>query len=180
MMLTDQELENVFAWKPYRADWPIDNKDKDQTILRHYGNLIKEMNKNKVFECTQTQAGDITNYLEFMCYPPVAESTGDQQGVLVCISLCSPLVAYGETMFKKDKKSLVYAFLIPEQTGIIKEPHLKPIETEIKTIINKYDLQIISNAYASKPLPEALASSLDSLNFGSQVLHGIFQWRSEV
>jgi hypothetical protein len=176
-MLSETELENVFSWKPYREDWPL-NTLNDQTILSHFGPLIKDMINNQVFECTQTQAGDLTNYLEFLCYPSTVKDNGtDQSGVLVCVSLCAPVVAYCETVFTKDKKSFAYAFPDPAQVSIVEDPTLRPIEKALKTILKKYDLQIISNEYATQVLPPQMAEKLDSLNFGNKILHGIFQWK---
>jgi len=176
-MLSENELENVFAWKPYRTDWPLEILN-EQTILSHFGPLIKDLINNKVFECTQTQAGDLTNYLEFLCYPSTVKDNGtDQLGILVCISLCAPVVAYCETVFKKDKKSFVYAFPDPAQVSNIGHPSLKPIEKELKLILKKYELQIISNEFATQQLPGQMADNLNSLNFGNKVLHGIFQWK---
>jgi hypothetical protein len=176
-MLSETELENVFAWKPYRADWPLNNLN-DQTILAHFGPLIKEMINNKIFECTQTQAGDLTNYLEFLCYPSTVKDNGtDQSGILVCVSLCAPVAAYCETVFKKDKKSFAYAFPDPAQVSVVGHPNLKPIEKELKLILKKHKLQVISNEYATELLPVQMADNLDSLNFGNKMLHGIFQWK---
>ena len=176
-MLSENELENVFSWRPYRTDWPL-NILNEQTILTHFGPLIKDVINNKVFECTQTQTGDLTNYLEFLCYPSTVKDNGTEQtGLLVCISLCAPVAAYCETVFKKDKKSFAYAFPDPAQVSIIEHPGLKPIEKELKSIFKKYDLLIISSDYATKQLPGSMADKLDSLNFGNKVLHGIFQWK---
>ena len=176
-MLSEIELENVFAWKPFRKDWPL-NTLNDQTILSHFGPLIKDMVNNPVFESTQTQAGDLTNYLEFLCYPSSAKDNGtDQSGIILCVSLCAPLVAYCETVFTKDKKSFVYAFPDPARVSIVQSPDLKSIEKELKAVFEKYGLHIISNEYATQALPPKLLDKLDSLNFGNKNLHGIFQWR---
>ena len=177
-MLSETELQNIFAWKPYREDWPLESLN-DQTILSHFGALIKEMINNSIFECTQTQPGDITNYLEFLCYPPgVKDSVNDQSGILVCVSLCAPLAVLCETLFKKDKKSFVYAFPDPQHVGKVKHPGLKPVEKEIKVILEKFQLKLIPGGYANAVLPQHLADNLDSLNFGNRNLHGIFQWRT--
>ncbi|RYG04819.1 MAG: hypothetical protein EOO02_05245 [Chitinophagaceae bacterium] len=97
-MLSVTEFENVYSWKPYRNDWPVDMDQKDQTILEHFGALIKDMINNEAFECTQTQAGDITNYLEFLCYPStVKDDNTDQPGILVCVSICAPIAIYCES-----------------------------------------------------------------------------------
>lgn len=176
-MLSETELQNVFAWKPYRKEWPLESLN-DQTILSHFGALIKEMVNNPVFECTQTQAGDITNYLEFLCYPPgIEESSTDQSGILVCISLCAPIAVYCESLFKKDKKSFAYAFPEPASINTIKHPKLKVIEKELKTILGKFQVNLIPKEYANEVLPESLANNLDSLNFGNRNLHAIFQWK---
>jgi hypothetical protein len=176
-MLSDQEFENVYAWKPYRHDWPVD-KNTDQTILAHFGALIKDMINNHVFECTQTQTGEVTNYLEFLCYPSdVQDDNTDQPGIVVCVSLCAPVAAFCETLFKKDKRSFVYAFPDASVVGIVHTPGLKPIEEELLTILKKHHLDIISNEYARKLLPETMIENLDSLNFGNTMLHGLFQWK---
>ena len=176
-MLSETELQNIFAWKPYREDWPLESLN-DQTILSHFGPLIKEMVNNPGFECTQTQAGDITNYLEFLCYPPaVADDGRDQSGILVCVSLCAPLAVYCETIFKKDKRSFAYAFPDPAQINSIKHPKLKAIEKELKSILEKFHLKLISKEFANSTLPAQLADNLDSLNFGNRNLHAIFQWK---
>jgi hypothetical protein len=177
-MLSEIEIENIFAWKPYRTDWPVDKNLTDQTILQHFGSLIKDMINNPVFECTQTQAGDLTNYLEFLCYPSsVVDHSDDQAGILVCVSLCAPLVAYCETMFKKDKKSFAYAFPDPAQVGVVESNKLKSIEVELLSIFKNHKLEVITNEFATKPLPPRLAENLDSLNFGNRILHGLFQWK---
>lgn len=179
-MLSAQEFENIFDWKPYRTDWPVDINLTDQSILAHFGHLIKDMVNNPAFECTQTQAGDITNYLEFLCYPSnVKDNNLDQPGILVCISLCAPLAAYGETLFKKDKKSFVYAFPAPAQVCVVEDEKLQPIESEIKAILSRHGLELVTTDYASQPLTAEMAANLDSLNFGNKVLHGLFQWRDQ-
>jgi len=179
-MLSETELENIFSWRPYREDWPLTTLN-DQTILSHFGPLIKEMINNKGFACTQTQAGDFTNYLEFLCYRPNPNDDGtDQSGILVCVSLCAPLVTYCETLFKKDKKSFVYAFPDPAEVNNVGHPQLKPIEKDLKAIFKKYGLQIIATDYAGQVLPGDMAERLDSLNFGNKILHGLFQWKEEV
>jgi hypothetical protein len=182
-MLSELELENVFSWKPYRTDWNIslkrsDQNLSDQTILAHFGPLIKEMINNPAFSCTQTQAGDITNYLEFLCYPASADKNiPEERGLLVCVSLCAPLVAFGETLFRKDDKSFAYAFLDPALVGIVHNRNLKVIEQHLHEIISRHKLQVVTSTYASQELPKHLADNLDSLNFGNKILHGIFQWK---
>jgi hypothetical protein len=176
-MLSETEFQNVFSWKPYREDWPL-NTLNDQTILSHFGPLIKDMINNPAFECTQTQAGDLTNYLEFLCYPSTIKDDGtDQSGILVCVSLCAPVAAYCETLFKKDKKSFAYAFPDPAHVSVVGHPNLKPIEKALKSILKKYNLDIISNEYATRDLPPQMADKLESLNFGKKILHGLFQWK---
>ncbi|MHA4847067.1 hypothetical protein ACX0G7_23070 [Flavitalea antarctica] len=176
-MLSETELQNVFNWKPYREDWPL-NTLNDQTILSHFGPLIKDMIYEPAFECTQTQAGDLTNYLEFLCYPSTIKDNGtDQSGILVFVSLCAPVAAYSEVLFKKDKKSFAYAFPDPAQVSVVRHPALKSIEKAIKSILTKFELGIVSNQYATQDLPPQLADKLESLNFGKKILHGLFQWR---
>ncbi len=179
-MLSESELERIFAWKPYRAEWPIDRSALEQTVLSHYGSLIKDMVNNPIFDCTQTQTGETTNYLEFLCYPAGNVVNIDRAGVLVCVSLCAPLVAYGETVYKKDKKSFAYAFPDPSQLNLIETLNLMPVEKELKTIFEKHRLQILPADYAAQPLNKEMAENLDSLNLGQTKLAALFQWKSAV
>ncbi|RYY21751.1 MAG: hypothetical protein EOO04_17660 [Chitinophagaceae bacterium] len=179
-MLSESELERIFAWKPYRTEWPVDRSALEQTVLSHYGPLIKDMVNSPAFDCTQTQTGETTNYLEFLCYPPGKVVNIDRAGVLVCVSLCAPLVAYGETVYKKDKKSFAYAFPDPGHLGVIETLNLLPVEKELKNIFSKHQLEIVSSEYAAQPLNKEMADNLDSLNFGHTKLHALFQWRSAI
>lgn len=174
-MLTLSEVEKIASWQPYRDNWPVDRNLTDDNILRFYGQLIKDMNNNSVFECTQTQDGSMTNYLEFICYPK-KDLQKIQQCIMVCVSLCAPVAAYGETTFEKTDKALSFSFLIPESVGMVEAAELKPIEKEIISILKKQNCEIVNKEFASQKLPEVISQSLDSLNFGDQVLHGLFQW----
>ncbi len=178
-MLSEKELENIFSWRPYRPDWPINRASLEHSILEHYGTLIKDMVNNPVFDCTQTQTGEITNYLEFLCYPSTGKSGSiERAGLLVCVSLCAPVVAYGETIYKIDSKSFAYAFPDANQLGAVETKTLLPVEQELHKIFAKHQLGIVSASYAAQPLPADMAASLDSLNFGNTRLHALFQWKS--
>jgi hypothetical protein len=174
-MLTLSELELIAKWQPYRPDWPVDRNLTDDNILKHYGQLIKDMNNDQGFECTQTQDGQMTNYLEFICYPK-EQTKQAQECIMVCVSLCAPVAAYGQTRFEKNEKSLSFSFLVPETLGIIPSKQLKPIEERIVALLKKQHCEIIDKEFASKKLPESINENLDSLNFGNQVLHALFQW----
>lgn len=174
-MLTLNELENIAKWQPYRADWPVDRNLTDDNILKHYGQFIKDMNNDPAFECTQTQDGQMTNYLEFICYPK-SSSTDVQECIMVCVSLCAPVAAYGQTSFEKSDKSLSFSFLEAETVGKISSQALKPIEAKILSLLKRQNCEVLDKDFASKKLPEAITEKLDSLNFGNQVLHALFQW----
>ena len=68
-------------------------------------------------------------------------------------------------------------FRMPPISELLPLRGLKPIEKELLTILKKYDMNIISNEFARKVLPTTMIESLDSLNFGNTVLHGLFQWK---
>jgi hypothetical protein len=178
-MLSETELENIFSWRPYRPEWPVNRTSLEHSILEHFGALIKDMVNNPVFNCTQTQTGEITNYLEFLCYPSAGKSRNlDRTGLLVCVSLCAPVVAYGETIYKMDSRSFAYAFPDASQLGAVETKNLLPVETELHKIFEKHQLKIVPANYAAEPLPDDMVARLDSLNFGNTRLHALFQWKS--
>jgi hypothetical protein len=51
------------------------------------------------------------------------------------------------------------------------------IETEIIDILKRSNLNLIDQEFASRPLPETIAESLqgENHNIGNQYLHGLFQ-----
>ncbi|WP_460562575.1 hypothetical protein, partial [Ferruginibacter profundus] len=176
-MLTDQEFHKIFSWQPYRSDWPIDRNLFDDSINLHYGELIKCLTQHKSFDTYYSEDGGLGNYLEFFCYPG-GQKIYNGNAVIVCVSLCSPIAAYGQTSFSKGIDFVGWEGLFsPDKINIISDSSLTEIETEVKAILANHKLTLIDKGFASKPLPIELAKTLmnENHNEGSQYLHGIFQ-----
>lgn len=176
-MLTDQEVNKIFSWQPYRQDWPIDNKQIAHNITSHYGYLIKSFTENELFDTHFSEDGGLGNYLEFICYP-CDPKIYNGNAVMVCISLCSPVAAYGQTTFTKEIDFIGWGGLFsPDKIGLISDGSLTNIEEEVKSILIKYNLTFLDKDFASRPLPSEVAENLlyENHNKGNQYLHGIFQ-----
>jgi hypothetical protein len=175
-MLTEQEVNKIFSWLPYRDSWTVDRNQVDDNIENYYGNLISELTKNDFFETYYSQDGGLSNYLEFICYPKGHETYNDNS-ILVCVSLCSPIAAYGETRFTKTISSWGWGFIKPEQVSSISDKKLINIEKKILRILVKYKLQIVDKDFTCKLLPDEVVENLkdENHNEGNQYLHGLFQ-----
>ena len=176
-MLTEQELHKVFSWLPYRQGWPVDRNLRDDNINSYYGNLINSLTKNRSFDTYYSEDGSLGNYLEFICYPN-EHKIYEGNAILVCVSLCSPVAAYGQTTLRKRADFIGWGSLFsPNMTGIISDHTLTEIETEIKNILTIQKLTLLDKNFASRPLPNEVAENLvhENRNEGSQYLHGIFQ-----
>lgn len=53
-----------------------------------------------MFDTYYSEDGGLGNYLEFICYPK-GHDTYEGNAVLVCVSLCAPIAAYGQTTLNK-------------------------------------------------------------------------------
>jgi hypothetical protein len=176
-MLTEQELYNIFSWLPYRESWTVDRNQIDDNIESYYGNAINSLTKNTFFDTHYSENGGLGNYIEFICYPP-GHKTYEGNAILVCISLCAPIAAYGQTSFHKNDTSIGWDGLFSaDKTGEITDSCLDAIENEIKTILFINKLSILDKEFASRQLPDKIVEALlnENLNFGNQYLHGIFQ-----
>jgi hypothetical protein len=176
-MLTEQETNKIFSWLPYRNDWPVDRNQRGDNIDRHYGGLINSLTQNKLFDTYYSEDGGLGNYLEFICYP-TGHDTYEGNAILVCVSLCSPLAAYGQTTISKGIDFLGWGGLFsPDAIGIISDATLLKIEIDIKEILGRYSLQLLDKDFASRPLPTEVAEHLkhENHNDGNQYLHGLFQ-----
>jgi len=176
-MLAEQETSKIFSWLPYRSDWPVDRNQRDDNIKKHYGGLINSLTQNKSFDTYYSEDGGLAHYLEFICYPD-GYDTYEGNGILVCVSLCSPLAAYGQTTISKRIDFFAWGGMFsPDTIGIISDTTLIRIEREIKEILGRYNLQLIDKDFASKPLPTNVAEHLkhENHNDGNQYLHGLFQ-----
>lgn len=176
-MLTEQELKRIFSWNPYRENWPIDRNLKDDNIEGHYGPLIKSLTQNSAFDAYYSEDGQMGNYLEFICYPVSGENYNGN-AIVVCISICAPVVAYGQITVQKGKGIFAWGGLfMPEDIYIIKDPSLADIEKEIKSILTENRLSFLEKEFVSRMLPMEVAEELkyENHNDGNQYLHGIFQ-----
>jgi len=77
------------------------------------------------------------NYLEFICYPN-GHTNYEGNAVIVCVSLCSPVAAYGQITFSKRVDFIGWGNLFrPNEIGIISDNSLNEIETEVEKNIGK-------------------------------------------
>jgi len=175
-MLTEQEVHKIFSWLPYRDNWSIDRNQVDDNIEVYYGDLIKELTKNNLFDTYYSQDGGLSNYLEFICYP-TGHDTYNDNAILVCISLCAPIATYGQTRFTKTTDSWGWGFIKPETIELISDSNLADIENEVISIIKKYKLILLDKEFVCRPLPNEVIEALkyENHNDGKQYLHGLFQ-----
>lgn len=176
-MLTDQEVRKIFSWQPYRDNWIVDRNRKDDNINAFYGSVIGKLTSNKLFDTYYSADGGLGNYLEFICHPK-GHNTYERCAVMVCISLCAPIAAYGQTTLSKGKNSIGWGGLFSaDNIGDITDTALTGIESEIKTILFQHNLSFLDKEFASRQLPEEFVESMkfENHNEGSQYLHGIFQ-----
>jgi hypothetical protein len=176
-MLSEQEVNKIFSWLPYREGWPIDRNENDDNINSYYGILIESLTQNKSFDTHYSEDGGLGNYLEFICYPG-KDKIYEGNAVLVCVSLCAPIAAYGQTTLSKGIDFIGWGRIFsPDKVGIISDSSLTEIEKEVKNILLKQKLILLDKDFASRPLPDEVAVTLlyENHNGGNQFLHGIFQ-----
>lgn len=175
-MLTDQELNKIFSWLPYRSDWPV-NKTRDaDNVEVYFGDLISSFRNNENFNVYEPQDGGNSNFLEFICFPK--EELYNGNAIAVYISLCAPLACYGQTQFFRNEKFSGHNFLKADMVGVVADDQLKDIEDEIIDILNQNELKLISQEFANRPLPQDVVDKMknNNLNFGDRYLNGLFQW----
>jgi hypothetical protein len=117
------------------------------------------------------------NYLEFICYPS-GNKTYEGNAILVCVSLCSPVAAYGQTTFSKKMDFIGWGGLFsPDKINVISDESLTEIETEVKDIFTTQRLTLLDKNFAGRLLPNEVLENLirENHNEGGQYLHGIFQ-----
>lgn len=171
-MLTEAELNRIYSWLPYRESWIVDKSGQ----VAFYEGLIQEITSNQKFECFFSQDGGTTNYLEFYCYP-INHKFGKLNSIIVCVSLCAPIAAYGQsTIDFIDIRTIGHEFLKIENINSVFDKKLLFIEQEIKAILGRYDLYLIDKDFANRELPRDIFESMENLNEGSKILNGLFQW----
>lgn len=177
-MLTEEELNKIFSWLPYRNEWPVNRNEKEDNIIGYYGKLIESITHNNSFETYYSEDGGLANYLEFVCYLSSINDEQEVNAILVCISLCAPIAVYGQITIYKTSNSFGSSGLFsPNNIGIITDNNLLGIEKEIKNILLYNNLGLLDKELASKLLPLDFfeSSEYENHNKGNQYLHGIFQ-----
>ena len=175
-MLTEQEVNKIFSWQPYRDNWIVD-RNQIENINAYYGDLITKLTQNALFDTYYSEDGGLGNYLEFMCYPKGYE-TYQGNAITVCISLCAPIAAYGQTTFSKMNNSIGWGSLFSaDKIGDITDTSLTNIEKELKALLLQHNLKLLEKEFASKQLPDDVIEALkhENHNDGIQYLQGIFQ-----
>lgn len=176
-MLTQQELSRIFSWRPYRDNWVVDRNQIDSNITTYYGDLILKLTQNSFFDTYYSEDGGLGNYLEFMCYPKALD-TYHGNAIRVCVSLCAPIAAYGQTTFSKTHDTVGWGGLFnADKIGEISDTSLTVIENEIKSILQNNNLSLLDKEFASQRLPDEIIEALknENHNDGNQYLQGIFQ-----
>lgn len=177
-ILTTGELLKIISWQPYRNDWPVDRNLKEDRIEEYFGDLKVFLEKNTSFECKITQDGGLTNYLEFICYPR-NKGFGKMEAIMLCVSLCAPIAAYGRVDIHKGEKSFGWGFIKAEEVGIIEPGELKMIEQLFLPILKKKGIQILDANEASQKISRDIYKNENnsiSLHEGDQLIHAIFQF----
>ena len=176
-MLTEQLVNRIFSWRPYRDDWTVDRDMVEDNIQSYYGELINDLINSPSFDSYYSENGGIGNYLEFFCYPK-GQNNYTGFAILVCVSLCAPIAAYGQMTLHKRIDSISWSGLFsPDKMFEITDISLTSIENEIKTILRRHNLSLLDKEFASKRLPDNVIDALknENHNDGDQYLHGIFQ-----
>jgi len=175
-MLNKNEVYRIFESKPYKESWPIDLNNSLENIGTYYSSLILSLTKHTGFSTYFSQQGGMSNYLEFICFPDHSEFYNGN-AIMVCVSLCAPIVAYGQTTFQNNPNFKAYDFMEISAVGNITDNSLKDIENEIINILQNNNLEIIDIDFAKRDLPKDISAyvSKNNLNFGNKYLHGLFQ-----
>lgn len=176
-MLTEQEVDKIFSWLPYRDSWTVDRNQRDDNIIPYNGELITRLTQNTPFDTYYSEDGGLGNYLEFICYPKGHELC-QGNAITVCVTLCAPIAAYGQTTFQKGSDFIECGCLFSaDKIGNIADASLKSIEIEVKSILSRNNLSLLDKEFASRQLPDEIAEALqyENHNDGNQYLLGIFQ-----
>jgi hypothetical protein len=175
--LTQQELRKIYCWMPYRDDWSIGRTNREDIISTFYKELIKSIGSSDQFDSYNSEEGGRANYLEFFCYP-TGHAFYSGNAIQVCISLCSPIVAYGQNEITKNENSFGWnPMFSADAVGIITDESLKQIELELLKLFSNNKLGLLATELAIQAMPKEVADEVqqENHNEGNQILHGIFQ-----
>ncbi|HUC83240.1 MAG TPA: hypothetical protein VMR70_20180 [Flavisolibacter sp.] len=175
-MLKEEEISRIFSWLPYREDWPAGRNQSMDSIKAYHSELTKQLTQNKLFDTYSSEDGGLGNYLEFLCYP-IQHHAYEGNCVMVCVSLCAPVAAYGQTTIWKTKDSFGRGEMFnPEKVNLISDVGLYEIEKEIRNILASYRLHLLDKVVVSRLLPAEIEGlKYENHNEGNQYLHGFFQ-----
>ncbi len=175
--LTEEELKRIVSWNPYRKDWPVDRNFRDDKIEEYFGDLMRFFEKNSSFECYVSEDGGISNYLEFILYPN-NKGVGKAEAIMLCISLCAPIAAYGVIGIYKEEKSFGWGSMKAETVGVIESEELKSIEQIFLPLVKRKGIEILNAEEASTEISSDIYNNENcsiSLREGNQLIHALFQ-----
>lgn len=178
-MFSQAELKRIFSWQPYRSDWKCDMNDYAYPVVKGlFKDIINDIQSNDLFssfisfDCSD----GMTNYLEWFCYPN-KNSTYSGNAIQVRVSLCAPLVVYGQTTFSLMNDSNGWNDIEVKDIGEVFDFRLIRIQKELLKIFAKHELLILTKEFASIALPSEIAASVKQSNHGSEnYFHGLFQY----
>ena len=175
-MLTDEEANRIFLWEPYRENWTV-TRNRD-SINAYYGEFINDLNKSLLFDTYNSKDEGLSNYLEFICFPK-GFRIYEGNAIIICVSLCAPISAYGQTSFiKYGSSTFSYDGLFTaDKIGDITDISLASIENEVKSILLRHNLLLLTKEFVSRQLPDEIVKALknENHNEGDQYLNGVFQ-----
>ena len=91
--------------------------------------------------------------------------TDEGNAILVCISLCAPIAAYGQITLNKRVNYIACGGLFrAEEIGDIPDNSLASIVNEIKSILSQQNLSLLDKKFASKQLPDEIVEALRNEN----------------
>lgn len=178
-MFTKVELEKIFSWQPYRSDWKYNIHDYIYPNVKVlFNDITNDIQNNDLFSSFISFDGScgITNYLEWFCYPS-KNSIYDGNAIQVRVSLCAPLVVYGQTTFRLMNDSTGWNDIEVKNISEVFDFRLIRIQKELLKIFVKHELLILTKEFASIELPSEIAASVKQSNHGSEnYFHGLFQY----
>jgi hypothetical protein len=169
--LTFDEIEKIGKWKPYRLDWPVDRREGQR---ERYGRLIDSFAKNEKFESIQYQEGGMSNFIEFICFPPKAYGL-NLEAIDVFINLCAPIATYGQVEFFRQRDGHGLSHPEAKDLGNVKSENLRDIEKEIRIILSDSDVAILPTQFLDQDLLPGLVIE-ENLLEGQKLFNYLFQW----
>jgi hypothetical protein len=97
-MLSEEELNRICLYQPYRDGWILGFDPYQHEIDNYYGKLIESLTQNQLFETNYLKYNS-GNYLEFICYPKIMETYILEMSIILLIIqiYLHPIAAYATT-----------------------------------------------------------------------------------